>query len=153
MTAPTNTISIDRSSLTLSALQISGSRDGTELGLVRYIPPARIPRIAYQPDTGGIHGSEATQWSWQQAILGFDWVPDTAESETEIQAAYYEMLAAITQFKYEVTTQVSGAPAEVWLADPGAITLGGSDGRTYVDLNFLRPVYAVTIPVYPIPGA
>lgn len=105
------------------------------------------------PDSDNITGSELTSVADQATILGFDWFPVGAANETAVQAAYAEVAAAIGQFRFTVTTQVGGATAQVWTADAGDIQLGGSDGRTYVDLNHLCPVYAVTIPVQPIPGA
>lgn len=153
MTTPTVTVSIDRTGLSLGALTFTGTKSGATRGIVNYVPPALISRIAYMPDSDSVHGSEATAASWQQAILGFDWVPVDAASETVVQAAYLEVAAAVGQFSYTVTTQVGGAPAQVWRADAGSIQLGGSSGRTYVDLANRVPVYAVTIPVYPLPGA
>jgi len=149
MTDPTLTISIDRTGLSLGALAFSGALDGTTLGIVGYQPPALQSRVTYAPDSINIHGSEAIAASWQQAILGFDWVRDGDSTETEVQASYAEVAAAIAQFSYVVTTQVSGAPAQLWRADPGSIVPAA---RTYSDLTYRNPVYAVTLPVYPIPG-
>jgi hypothetical protein len=148
---PTLTISIDRSGMTgsLGPLEFSGKLDGTSLGIVNYQAPARQSRTAYAPDSINIHGSEAIGAAWQQAILSFEWVCDTASSETDVQAAYDEVVAALEQFSYPVTTQVSGAPAQSWAADMGSCA---PSGRTYADLANTNPVYAVTIPVYPIPA-
>lgn len=152
MTDPTLTITIDRSSLpgSLDPLEFSGNLDDAGLGILDYQPPARQARVAYAPDSVNTHGSEATGASWQQAILGFDWVCDTAADETALQAAYEEVVAALGQFSYEVTTQVSGAPAQTWSADMGSCA---PSQRDYENLANLNPVYAVSIPVYPIPGS
>jgi len=152
MTEPTTLITISRTALSLSDLVLSGTlADANGFGIVRYFPPGRQSRVLYAPDSADVHGSEAVAWSLQQAMLGFDWMPVGAASETAVQTARNAMEAAISQFSFQVTTQVSGAPAEAWKADPGSMTLGGSDGRTYVDMKYRVPVYAVTIPVYPIP--
>lgn len=150
MTAPTLTITIDRTSLSLSPLVISGSLDANELGIVNFRPPPRQARTTYAPDSVDLDGSEPIATAWQQSLLNFDWMPDQAASETDVQASYVEVCAALAQFSYAVTTQVSGAPAEVWTAERGSIT---PPQRDYVDLAYLRPVYAVTIPVRPIPGS
>lgn len=151
MTNPTLTVSIDRTSLSLSPLVLNGQHTGS-YGIVRYIPPAMIARLDYMPDSPDVDGSELTSASWQQTILGVDWMPLDAANETAIQTAYAAVLAAIGQFSYTVTTTVNGAPAQVWSADRGSMQLGGSDGRTYVDLAYRVPIYALTIPVYPVPS-
>lgn len=143
---PTLTISIDRTSLSLSPLVLSASL-GTTLGIVGYQAPALAWRLGYLPDSDDVHGSELQSAAYQQAILGFDWVRDGGATETQVAASYAEVAAAIGQFSYTVTTQVSGAPAQVWSADPGSMP---ASPRSYPDLVNRNPVYAVTIPVYPI---
>lgn len=147
---PTQTITIDRTGLELDPLVFSARLDGTVLGLVNYQPPAMISRLGYMPDHPDVDGSELTSASWQKALLNFDWMADQATTETIVQAAYYEVLAAIAQFSFLVTTKVSDAPEQIWTADRGSMTPAG---RTLIDTQFLRPVYAVQIPVQPIPGA
>jgi hypothetical protein len=150
MTDPTLMISIDRTSLSLDPLVFSGSPDGTVLGVVSYQPPGLQRRITYAPDSADVDGSEAVASAWQQALLSFDWVRDGGATETQVQASYLEVAAALAQFSYPVTTQVSGAPAQVWAADSGSLAPAA---RTYVDLVNHNPVYSVTIPVRPIPGS
>ncbi len=146
MTAPTLTITISQ---TGDDLVLSGTPGVGDLGVTRYSPPALQARLTYMPDSPSIHGSEATGAAWQQSLLTFDWVPDTASDEGDVAASYADVVAAISQFEFTVTTQVSDAAAEDWLANSGSIQLvGGSRG--YVDLANHNPVYSVTIPVYPI---
>lgn len=147
MTSPTLTVSIGRTSLSLSPLVFSGTVDGNVLGVVNFQAPAYLPRIKYAPDSDDVHGSEPISWAYQQGLLSWDWMRDRSTSETQVQAARDEVRAALAQFSYTVTTQVSGAPAEVWAANPGTLT---PPARTYVDLAYLVPVFVVTIPVYPI---
>lgn len=146
MTDPTLTIAISRTSLSLAPLSFSGALDGTTLGIVGYQPPAMQSRVVYMPDSADVDGSEAIAATWQQSLLSFDWVREGA-TETQVQASFAEVLAAVGQFSYTVTTTVSGAPAQVWSADRGSVV---PSARTYVDLEHRIPVYAVTIPVYPI---
>jgi hypothetical protein len=150
---PEVTITLDRSGMPGSPapLIFYGATGLGGLVILRYMPPAQSARTTYMPDAGDVDGSEAIGSAWQQAVLAWDWRPDGATSETIVQAARNEVLAAIGQFEFEVTTRVSDAPAEVWQADRGSMALGGSDGRQYVDLANLIPQYAVTVPVYPIP--
>jgi hypothetical protein len=153
VTDPTLTISIDRSGMpgALEPLVFSGAVDATPLGIYDYQEPARQMRVTYAPDSADIHGSEATGAALQQAVLGWDWAADHATSETDVQAAYDEVAAAISQFSYLVTTQVSGAPARVWSADPGSLI---PSPRDYSDLSDpTTHVYSVSLPVFPIPGS
>lgn len=149
---PTLTVSIDRTSLGKDPLVFSAAlADGTALGLVGYQAPANIARVTYAPDSDHVHGSEATGAAWGQAMMGVDWMCDDAADETALQAAYADVVEAVGQFSYPVTTQVSGAPAQVWAADMGSVT---PPERTYVDLaNPDALVVAVTMPVYPIAGS
>lgn len=151
MSDPTLTVSIDRTGLSLSPLVFNGARTGS-YGIVHYVPPAMVARVGYMPDSPNVDGSEAISAAWGQGILGVDWIPLGAANETAVQSAYAAVIAAIGQFSYTVTTQVNGAPAQVWTADRGSMQLGGSDGRTYVDLVTRTPIYALSIPVYPVPA-
>lgn len=149
MTDPTLSISISRSAAAggPTAL-VFDAQPGATLGIVSYQPPALQQRIAYAPDSVDIHGSEAIGASYQQALLSFDWMRDGSTTETQLQASFAEVATALAQMSYTVTTQVSGAPAQVWAADPGSMVPAA---RTYVDLvNPNTVVYSVTIPVYPI---
>lgn len=150
---PTLTISIDRSSLpgSLSPLTFSAKRSGgTTRGIVAYQAPLAVPRNAFAPPNRFIDGNELLSSSWEQTSLAFDWVPVGATTEATVQAAYIEVLAAIGQFAFEVTTKVSDADGQVWSAYRGAMS---PNPRTLLDLSHLCPVYPVVIPVQPIPGA
>jgi hypothetical protein len=150
MTDPTLTITVDRTSLSLSALVFSASLDANALGIVGYQPPALQQRIAYAPDSVNIHGSEAIAASYQQAVLGWDWIRDGA-TEAQVQTSFDEVADALAQFSFTITTQVSGATAQVWSADPGSMTPAA---RSYVDLvNPGIQVFSASVPVYPIAGA
>lgn len=147
MTDPTLTITVSRTSLSLSPLVFSAALDGTTLGIVGYQPASRLWRRGYMPDSVDSHGSELVSAAYQQAILGWDWVRDNGATETQVQASREEVAAALAQFSYTITTQVSGAPAEVWAADPGDQVPAA---RTFENLAHRNPVYAVSVPVYPI---
>ena len=150
MINPTQTITVSRTSLSLSPLIFSGTLDANVLGVVGYQPPALQWRLGYMPDSADVHGSEPVSAAYQQSILGWDWVRDGATTETQLQASRVEVAAALAQFSYTITTQISGAPAEAWQAESGNQV---PSARTYVDLAHLSQVFAVTVPVYPIPGS
>lgn len=149
---PTLTINISRLLLPgdLDPLEFSATLDGTTLGILSYQEPAMLQRLGYMQDHPDVDGSELTSASLQKVLLGFDWFADLAETEAEAQSAKVEVRAALRQIAYTVTTQVSGAPAEVWFADPGNMT---PSPRTYDDLVNLGQAHEVSIPVQPIPGA
>lgn len=148
MTAPQLTITISQ---TGDDLVLSGTPGEGAYGITSYSPPALQARLVYAPDSAYTHGSEATGSAWQQAVLSFSWVPDTAADEGDVAATYAAVVAAIGQFSFTVTTQISDAAAELWSGRHGSIALA-SGSRGYTDLAHHNPVYNVTIPVYPIPG-
>lgn len=143
---PTLTISIDRTSLGLSPLLLSGSDDATPLGIVGYSEPAYQARISYAGESKWVHGSTAIAATWQQSILGFDVTP-TVDTEAGLRALIAELREAVSQFTFQTTVTVSDATPETWRCDMGSI---GAVTRDYSDLANLDPIYPVTIPVYPI---
>lgn len=146
-------ISIDRTALSLGPLELFGSlATNPAFGIVRYFAPTDQARVKTMPPSDDIHGNEAIAGSWDQAVLGFDWTPVGAADWAAVKAAKAEMRAAIGQFEFLVTTIEDGAPAEVWSANMGSMLPFGSDGLTRIDLKSDMPVFAVTIPVYPIAG-
>lgn len=149
MTPASLTITISRTALSLPDLVFSGTDDANVLGIASYQQPALQPRFAMMPDSADVHGDEPFAWAYQQAVLGFDWFRAAGSTETEVQASRIEVATALAQFSFLVTTQVSGAPAEAWSARPGAQV---PSARTYSDLTYANPVFAVSIPVYPIPS-
>lgn len=149
MVDPTLTITISQPG---ADLVLSATEDANDYGIVRYAPPALQARLTAMPDSPYTHGTEYTGMAWQQSLLSFDWVPDHAADEGDVAVAHAAVVAAVGQFEFTVTTQVSGAPAEVWSANAGSVALAGGS-RGYFDLVNANPVYSVTIPVYPIAGA
>lgn len=153
ITDPGLRIKVLRTSLSLPELVFQGTRIEGTLGAIQLSPPARQSRIGYAPDSGNIHGSEPISWSEQQSILGWSWFDDYADDESANQASFDEVWAAITQFpEYLIKTKVSDAAEQVWKAQPGSMNLA-ANSRTFFDLTSGHPVYAITVPVFPIPGA
>lgn len=145
------TISIDRTSLTLDPLVLTGHLEPTRfLSVSDYQEPAIQPRINYAPE-GDTHGSLPLSWSYQESILGFNAFYEGGASETEMRSRIAELTAALGRLSYETTVTVSDADPEVWTCRPGSITPVG--GRTRSDMRFFNPVWSVAIPVYPIRSA
>ncbi|HKY58311.1 MAG TPA: hypothetical protein VJL80_09760 [Aeromicrobium sp.] len=155
MSDPTLSITISRTLVAGSPapLALSGHDSAATLWVVRFRPPAKIRRNEYAEQGSPFHGSELTGSSLDHGLLGFHFTVNGAASETALQAAVDEMETALAQPWYDVTTQISGAPPQVWEADPGSCEIAGEGEREYLDLANLNTVYAVTIPVYPIPGS
>lgn len=143
------TVTIDRTSLSLSPLVMSGTDDSNDLGVVNYTPPAKQQRLGQMPDSDSVHGTEYTSMAYQQARMNFDIVTDKATDEAGVQTYQREVEAALGQFEFTVTTQVGNADAEVWSANAGDLI---PPARTYVDLVNHNPVYGVSIPVFPVPS-
>lgn len=145
---PTLTISIDRTSLSLSPLVISGSA-GTDLGLVGYSEPAEIPRVR-SDSSDRFPGSTTLAWTLESSLLSFDVTTDVAASESASRASIAELRAAIRRVGFTITVTVDGATPEVWTAEaPGSL---GPVDRTLLNLRDNNPVRTVSIPVYPIPA-
>lgn len=146
------TVSISRASLPGSPapLVLSGTEDGTLWGIVGFRTPGRVRRYAWLPDSPDVDGSVLVSSSLQQGLLSVAVAPDVT-SESALQTALGDLYAALGQWSYTVTTTAGGAPAQAWSANPGSIELA-EDTRDIDDLADSDPVYAITIPVYPIPA-
>jgi len=147
MSDPTLIVSIDRTSLSLSPLVLSGTNDATELGVTGYVEPAIDWRIRYAPDSDYAHGSTALSAALQQTVLNFDAVTDQATTETAARALIAELRTALGQFAFAVTVTVGDAAPEVWSCNPGSV---GAAARNYVDLRDHNAIYPVSIPCHPV---
>lgn len=143
-------ISIDRTSLSLGPLVLSGSEDGNALGVTNYTEPAIQARVTYAPDSAYVAGSVPLAATWQLSLLSFDAVTDQATSETASRALIATLRDAVSQFSFTVTVTVGGAPAETWACHMGSVTPTGP--RSYTDLNNSDPQWAVSIPCQPVRG-
>lgn len=149
MTAPTLTISIDRTSLTLDPLVLTGHIDEDRvLSVSDYQEPAMQPRIQYAPSSDDVSGEMPLGWVWQDSILGFNVFSDASSTEADMRSKVAELVAAIARLSYETTVTVNDAPPEVWTCRPGSVAPVG--GRSLVDMRLHNPVWSVAIPVYPI---
>lgn len=146
----TASVSIDRTSLALSALVISDAGATyllTDKGLGR---PATTRRNTYAPESPDMHGSLLLNSVKEQSALPLEVIVQ-ADTAADLDAAIQALFDALDQFTYNTTVTVDGV-AKVWASSPAAY--GASDG--YVDHSRVAQffdVLAITIPVYPIPGA
>lgn len=149
MTDPsTLTISIDRTSMSLSPLLLTGHDNPARLLSVSgYREPAMQARINYAP-TGDSHGDIPLGWSYQQSLIGFNVFDELGDTEADARAAIAELSAALGRLTYTVTITVGDADPETWTCNPGSIA--PADDRTTTDLQTHANVWAVTIPAYPI---
>jgi hypothetical protein len=145
---PTFDISIDRTSLSLAPLEMSGN-DGatTALKVTTYRAPAMQARVKYAPSSEYVHGDVPLAWSWQQAILTFDVTTRGAATEAAAKAAVAELVEAVARLSYTVTVTEDGV-VEAWACDPG--TVAPRDDRNRVDLEYHSTVWTVSIPCHPI---
>lgn len=107
-------------------------------------------RITYAP-TGDSHGDLPLGWSYQESLLGFNVFAELEDTEAEARVKIAELVAALGRLSYEVTVTVGDADPETWTCRPGNVA--AADDRTSTDLQSHHPIWAVTIPVYPIRSA
>lgn len=147
MVDPTLVISIDRTSLSLPPLVFSATYGDGELGIVDYTEPAMQPRIRYAADSDYEDGSEPRGRTWQQTILGWDFVTDQVVSETESRALVAEVRAAITPLRFLVEVTVAGAPTETWRCNTGSLPAVARKRPDLVDHNAVWPL---SLPCHPV---
>ena len=142
-------VSIDRTSLSLSALVITDLPGATyrlpEDGMGR---PAIAQRRTYAGNSAWLNGSTLISATKEQASLPLVIYTEAASSAT-LDTQMTALEAALGQFVYNVTVTVDGV-AKVWRGDPADISWGEVDSGL-VRAKMCRA--SVTIPVYPIPGA
>lgn len=141
-------ITIGRASLGKAPLVLSGSDDGTQLGITDYTEPAIQSRVTYAPDSPYVHGSTPLAVALQETIVGFAVCTTDAVTESEARALISELREAVMQFSFPTTVAIGDAPAETWSCHAGSVTPVGS--RTSVNLRDHDPEWSVTIPAHPI---
>lgn len=141
---PTFTFSIDRTSLSLSALVLSAAAGASTLGIVSYREPARERENTYAAGSSyaprALLASQAAP-TFHSLLL----VPQVASQSAE-DVAIAAFLAAINQFSFTVTS-VRNSSSRTWTCEPGSMT--PANDRTRIDLAYLKPLWAVTIPCGP----
>lgn len=144
---PTLTISIARTSLSLSPLVLSAANDANSLGLAGYQEPAIQAQVRWAPDSAYLDGSVALASRREHTLLNFDAYTDSAATEAASRSLIADLRAAVNQWEYLVTVTVDGATAEVWTCQPGSV---GAATRSYEDLRSHTVTYPVSIPCHPV---
>jgi hypothetical protein len=146
----TVTVSIDRSSLSLTALVASDDGATYQIkqdGLTR---PAITWRLTAAPDSADVHGTEYVAAAKEQTSLPLDIIVKAASSAA-LNTACVALEDALSQFTYTATVVVDGV-TKVWSCAPAAYSpTSGLIEFGMVNGHF--DVFTVTIPVYPIPGS
>jgi hypothetical protein len=141
-------VSIDRSSLGLSALVIDTEGFGTyyvdKVGLGRV---GRLPRETLATPSPFVHGQFRTAVVWEESSLPLT-VRVQASSSAALDTAVIALEDALSQFIYPVTVTVDGV-AKVWTAYPA--TWNSTDGLMAVErVQSFHEDLSITIPVYPV---
>ena len=145
MITPTFTFSIDRG-LSLSPLVLSAATNVSALGVSSYREPSRDRDNTYA--SGSTYAPRALLASQPSPTFhALLLVPQVATQAAE-DAALDELAAAIGQFAYQVVDTRNGVP-RTWDCDPGSMS--PINDRTRIDLAYLKPLWAVTIPCDPNP--
>lgn len=133
--------------MSLSPFVLCGHDATRDLSVTAYREPSMQPRVSYAP-TGDGHGDMPLAWSYQEVVHAFNVFDEAAESETAMRAKIAELTAALGRLRYEITITVDDADPEMWDCRAGAVA--PVDDRNSYDLQAHNPLWAVTIPAYPI---
>lgn len=150
----TASVSIDRTSLSLPALVIVSADTNptatyvlTASGLGR---PAITWRETKMPDSPNIAGSELLNAVKEQASLPLE-VLVQSDTAANLDAAVQALADAVWQFSYDVTVTIDGV-VKVWSCTPAGFAPSSGNEEAAKWLQRVD-VLAITIPVYPNPGA
>ena len=142
----TVTVSVDRTSLSLSALAITDDGSTYQIGLDGLGRPGRVWRFTDMPPSSDAHGTEHVAAVLEETTLPLEVIVKAASSSA-LNTAVDALFAALSQFAYDVTVTVDGV-AKTWSAAPAAVAPKAAIGPGQVAQFF--EVFTVTIPVYPI---
>ena len=145
----TVTVSIDRASLSLTALAITNDGATYQIAQDGLGEPNITWRRLSAPDSANIHGTEYIGAVKEQTSIPLVVIVKAASSSA-LKTARDALFAALSQFSYPVTITVDGV-AEVWTAGPAdwarsTTVQPGQVAQFFTSLT-------VTVPVYPIPGS
>lgn len=146
-----SSVSIQRSSIGLSPLVIATDGSApysiTEGGLGR---PAVTARTTYAGESNYVHGQTPVAVVRENSSLPLT-VLIQGDSGAEVAQAAADLDEALWQFAYEVTV-TEGTVTTTWLCSPASYGIdNGIVASHNVDEHY--EVWAITIPVYPIPVA
>lgn len=140
------TVSIDRSSLSLSALTITDDGATYQLAQDGLGRPGITWRLASAPDSANVHGTEYVGAAREQSSLPLTVIVKAASSSA-LNTAVAALEDALSQFAYDVTVTVDGV-AKVWPASPAAWSFTTPVSPAQVTQFYT--LMTITLPVYPI---
>lgn len=142
---PTASLTIDRTSLSLSDLVFEGNDGSTPFGLGAFQTPVYVPRTQYA-QSRWIDGSFPVSSVWEHSQLTGTLIL-SADTAADLASAKAEVVAALGRMSYEVTTEQNGVE-QTWTADRGSLVLAGD--LDIINLRELFEVYRFVIPVHPL---
>jgi hypothetical protein len=142
----TITVSIDRTSLSLSALAATNDGATYQIAQDGLGDPGITWRKSTMPDSDDIHGSEYVAAAKEQTSIPLEVIVKAASSSA-LKTARDALFAALSQFTYTVTVTVDGV-SDVWTAGPADWARSTAVQPGQVAQFFT--VLTITIPVYPI---
>lgn len=146
---PTLTISIDRTDLVLTPLDL-GAGTSTPLTIVKFTEPPLLQRVYYAPSSRSMHGDLPLGFTLDNTSLEFTVGPANAANEQDARDAIDALTVAISRLSYEVTVTTNDADPQIWTCYPGSLTPAGA--RTFENLRRHRPTWNVNLPAHPIPA-
>lgn len=142
----TAAVSIDRASLSLSALDIGDSPGDTYCLTPEGLgEPEMTWRLGAMPDSASIHGREYISAALDESSLPLEIVV-SGTSAANLATNKAALTTALSQFSYSVTVTVDSL-AKVWLCGPANWSIGAVQHSHQVELV---QVVRFTIPVYPV---
>lgn len=145
----TATVSLDRTSLSLSALAITDDGSTYQLKQDGLSRPAMTWRFTTMPDSADIHGTENVAAARERTTIPLEVIVKSTSSSA-LNTAVVALETALSQWAYDVTVTVDGV-AQVWHAAPAAWSFSQPTSPGMVAQFFT--LMTITIPVYPIAGS
>ena len=140
------TLSIDRTSLSLTPLVLSGVDDASVWGVLAGWQMPGKDAVVIRASSPLTHGSTPTHWKWQDAVMSGE-VAAQAASTGALAAAIADLEAAIGRLEYDVEVTRNGVPWGTWRCGPGSLTPSPLD---YVNLRDDQQAFSLTIPCFPV---
>jgi hypothetical protein len=150
MTASDFDIVIGRPSLSLPDLVLHGDRQPG----ICLMPNLTIP-LSYEArnqvvESFDLDGSPVTGSTLADPILSGDVLPE-AEDTADMFALVQELRVAISPLSFPVTVVWKGFAFPETVGRRGSLVISPVDWKTHIELD--APVFSLTIPCHPIPGA
>lgn len=143
------TLTVDRSSISLSDLVIDSEGFSGDYTLLTYEEPDTSPRVA-TARSPYVHGELVTGYTLDTSTMVFGVRVEgvgTAGLETKVQAL---RRALCRQASFTITRVLDGE-TQVWSCQPAGMTRQGAVVKGDVDAHLAE--YTITAPVYPIFGS